>query len=88
MLLPKSSFKLLSRLCFWRRSRQSSSPPSSVHTHGIVTTIPGRYIHPAKLYTMLRIRFGLNGYSVEMRHDTYYVTANSKVSWDDVKRCY
>ncbi|KAI8623225.1 hypothetical protein F5Y19DRAFT_459428 [Xylariaceae sp. FL1651] len=66
----------------------ASSSRRSYHSNGqTITSIPGRYIHPSKLENMLQARFGGN-YSVAMRDDNYKVSATSKISYADIKKCY
>ncbi|KAI1749789.1 hypothetical protein F4782DRAFT_511530 [Xylaria castorea] len=66
-------------------SESASSRP--IHYAPAITSIPGRCIHPSKLGNMLQARFG-NNYSVEMRADNYRISAGSKISYADIRRCY
>ncbi|KAI0547049.1 hypothetical protein F4679DRAFT_555668 [Xylaria curta] len=79
-------------------SSYSSSPRYSSHSESArgssasnyaptITSIPGRCIHPSKLGHMLQARFG-NDFSVEMRADNYRISARSKISYADIRRCY
>ncbi|KAI1736036.1 hypothetical protein F4680DRAFT_270713 [Xylaria scruposa] len=52
-----------------------------------MTFIPGRRIVPSKLREMLEARFG-NNYSVEMRQNNYTIKAPSRISDDDIRKCY
>ncbi|KAI1189783.1 hypothetical protein F5B17DRAFT_390047 [Nemania serpens] len=61
--------------------------PSNDRERTITTNVPGRCIHPAKLVDLLKSRFGDN-YTLEMRDDTYKITARSKITRAEIERCY
>ncbi|KAI0867805.1 hypothetical protein GGS24DRAFT_484442 [Hypoxylon argillaceum] len=67
----------------------SNAAPDNKSNHypAQVTKVPGRCIHPSKLGNMLKARFG-DHYSVEMRADTYHITAGSKITYADIRTCY
>ncbi|KAI1122774.1 hypothetical protein F5Y10DRAFT_67304 [Nemania abortiva] len=60
--------------------------PSQLHDP-VESQFPGAFIHPSKLLTMLKVKFG-NDFYIEMRADTYTVWAGSKLSADDIMTCF
>ncbi|KAI1323071.1 hypothetical protein F5Y16DRAFT_384835 [Xylariaceae sp. FL0255] len=49
---------------------------------------PGRYIRPEKLDDVLSDKFGRDNFTVEMRNDRYKVTAKSKLTSQDLQKCF
>ncbi|KAF4878515.1 hypothetical protein CGCSCA1_v002205 [Colletotrichum siamense] len=52
--------------------------------------LPSRLVDPRKLSSLLKQKFGSRGvgYRVEMRHNTYRIYAQKKLSPNELNDCY
>ncbi|KAI0102303.1 hypothetical protein GGR51DRAFT_574211 [Nemania sp. FL0031] len=66
---------------------ESIPQPSNLNPQRVVTTIPGKFIHPSKLVAVLEDRFG-DDFCLELRMNIYTITAATSITFDDIQSCY